>query len=293
VHPARAGRVLLRALVCALLPLGAAACTDDGGSTAAGPGTGTDGDGPTTGGPTTGDPGPATEARPLRVLVTNDDGVGAPGLDAVVQALLGEPGVEVVVVAPATDQSGSGDRTTDGPLVATPATTLGGYEATAVDGTPADSVVVALERLDPDPDLVVSGSNRGQNIGPAVTVSGTVGAARTAARRGIPAIAVSQGIAETPDYATGTRLLLEWLRAHRAELADGPEDGEPAMLTNLNVPTCPSGEVRGVIEVPVATDLLGRDPLTVDCVTPAETWMPADDIGAFIVGYAPLSTLEP
>ena len=70
----------------------------------------------------------------LHILVTNDDGVGAPGIDAVVQALSALPATEVTVVAPATNQSGTGGQTTPGPLTVTDATTASGYPAKAVAG---------------------------------------------------------------------------------------------------------------------------------------------------------------
>src|SRR3954447_11913401 len=91
-----------------------------------------------------GEPGaqgaPLEQARPhraLRVLVTNDDGVGAPGIDALVERLRTLPNVELTVVAPATNQSGTADRFSTTPLTTTSATTQHGYPATAVNGFPA------------------------------------------------------------------------------------------------------------------------------------------------------------
>ena len=133
----------------------------------------------------------------LDILVTNDDGYAAPGIDALVERLRALPGVKLTVVAPATNQSGTSDRTTPGPvsaLTATEVTTASGYAATAVAGFPADSVNYALDVLKLSPDLVVSGSNAGQNLGVVAPISGTVGAARTAVRRGVPGVAVSQEI---------------------------------------------------------------------------------------------------
>src|SRR4051812_35397230 len=139
--------------------------------------------------------------RPLRILVTNDDGYAAPGIDAVVEALRTLSNVQVTVVAPLTNQSGSGDKFSTTPLTASHATTHHGYPAIAVNGFPADSVLLAVkELLKEPPDIVVSGINQGQNIGELIDISGTVGAARTAARLGIPSIAVSQGIASNIDY---------------------------------------------------------------------------------------------
>src|SRR6202050_533679 len=133
--------------------------------------------------------------RTLSILVTNDDGVGAPGINAVVQGLRALPHTKVTVVAPLTNQSGTGGKTTPGVLVATRATTAAGYPAWAVHGYPADTITWAIAQhgISFRPDLVVSGINFGQNIGPLADDSGTVGAARAAVSRGIPALAASQG----------------------------------------------------------------------------------------------------
>jgi 5'/3'-nucleotidase len=222
----------------------------------------------------------------LHILVTNDDGVGAPGIDAVVEALRALPDTEVTVVAPLENQSGSGGRTTPGTLTVTDTTTESGYPAKAVAGFPADSVNWALDQagVSQEPDLVVSGINFGQNLGPAVAISGTVGAAEAAAARGVPALAASQGLADVPDYPSGVDEVLSWLELHRADLLQGVL---PASVTNLNVPTCPTGTVRGVVEEPVAPDAGDRNALVVDCSSTQTDFV--DDIDAFINGYAVLS----
>jgi 5'-nucleotidase len=223
--------------------------------------------------------------EPLTILVTNDDGIGAPGIDALVAALGELPDVELIVVAPAGNQSGTSDTTTPGDpadLVTTEATTLSGVPGVAVEGTPADSVNVALDVLGIEPDLVVSGVNTGQNIGTFVPLSGTVGAARTAARRGIPAIAVSAGGLERSDYATAAAIAADEVVARRDGLvADGT-------IVNLNVPTCaPGTEVRGVVDVAVATEFPpgtnGLD-LVFDCASTAVD--PTDDAVALTIGFA-------
>ncbi len=104
--------------------------------------------------------------------------MAAPGIDALVNALIAEPDVTVTVVAPAENQSGSGGNTTPGTLAASNATTASGYAATAVQGFPADAVIYGLTTvLKERPDVVITGTNAGQNIGPAIDVSGTIGAA--------------------------------------------------------------------------------------------------------------------
>jgi 5'-nucleotidase len=227
--------------------------------------------------------------KPLRVLVTNDDGVSAPGIDALVEALERQKKVTVVVIAPAGDRSGSGGNTTPGSpgaLVATETTTMTGHEATAVEGFPADTVLYALAN-GKRPDFVISGVNLGQNLGPLTDISGTVGAARTAAREGIPALAVSQGLPDPPDYAAGVKQAIRWFKEHRRALARFDRGDEPD-LVNLNVPTCTSGELRGVVDVPLATTTDGAVG-TSDCNSTLRN--PADDIQAFNNGYATLTEL--
>src|ERR1700761_3675125 len=143
--------------------------------------------------------GGSSAAATITVLFLNDDGVGAPGLDALVQALRKVPGVTVKVVAPAANQSGTGGKTTAGAVTFTNTTTASGYPAVSVNGTPADSVNVAFSRLHLAPNVVISGVNAGQNLGPVVDISGTVGAARVGARMGLPALAVSSGAGKAFD----------------------------------------------------------------------------------------------
>jgi 5'-nucleotidase len=225
----------------------------------------------------------ASHPEPLEVLVTNDDGYNAAGIDAVVEALRTVPGIEVTVVAPATNQSGTGDNTTPGGVTSFAAQTLSGYPAVAVNGFPADSVLHALHELGENPDLVVSGINFGQNIGPFVPVSGTVGAARTAARNGIPALAASQGLGAPADWPSGTAHVLEWLDDFRLGRAGPPVDA----VANLNVPTCTSGTIRGVRVLPVALALNGRPFNPSNCLSTVTTL--ADDVDGFIHGFVTLS----
>jgi len=230
----------------------------------------------------------------LRILVTNDDGVAAAGIDAVVEALRVNPDNEIVVSAPAENQSGSGDRTTPTPppLQATTTTTASGYPATAVEGYPADSVNYALDNLYPDapPHVVLSGINEGQNVGNISEagvlsqISGTVGAAKTAACRDVPALASSQGDAETFDYPAGVAEVLKWLEANRAALVAGQVSVEN--ITSINVPSCDgNGSIRGSLDVPLATEnpnaylLLGPQ----DCTSTVED-VP-NDVEAFFNGY--------
>lgn len=225
----------------------------------------------------------ATDGEALQILVTNDDGVAAEGIDVLVAALTEVEGVEVTVVAPAEQQSGTGGNATEGDLVASPSETAGGHEATAVDGFPADTIRVAFEDQGLTPDLVISGINEGQNLGPIIDVSGTVGAARAAVRQGVPALAVSQGGGDAPDFEAAAELVVAWLEENRDAVT--ADDLATDVVFSLNVPTCPTGEVRDTLEVPPAT---AGDPLTAsDCTSTVEGL--TDDVTAFANGFATLS----
>jgi 5'-nucleotidase len=229
---------------------------------------------------------PPEPPEPLEILVSNDDGVGAEGIDVLVTALAALDGVEVTVVAPAGNQTGTGGLTTEGPLTTNEARTASGYEARAVEGYPADTIRVAFDELGLTPDLVVSGINEGQNLGPVVDVSGTVGAARAGARRGVPALAVSQGLGQDLDYEVAAGLVVDWIE----ENADALRAGEVAadIVVNLNVPTCDTGELRGQVEVASATTGNAAPPS--DCTSTAEGF--TDDITAFANGFAALSEIS-
>src|SRR3954470_8949542 len=127
----------------------------------------------------------------MLILLTNDDGIRAPGLVALYRELtkLGE----VQVVAPETVQSATGHGITiDAPILTSRVTIDGAFSGIAVDGRPADCVKVAVGNLLPrQPDLVISGMNSGVNVGINVIYSGTVAAAIEAAFLGLPSIAVS------------------------------------------------------------------------------------------------------
>jgi 5'-nucleotidase len=195
----------------------------------------------------------------FRVLVTNDDGIGAEGIDAVVNELKLNPALDVTIVAPATNQSGTGDsRTLSGSLTVDPnAMTASLVPATSVDGFPADTVLVGVHVVMPQlPDMVVSGSNFGANITREVaSLSGTVGAALTAARIGIPAIAVSQGLAGSPDYGPGARYvarLVDAIRLKKGFLKKFTSKNlNNRHALNVNVPSCSTGSIRGVELVPL------------------------------------------
>jgi 5'-nucleotidase len=250
---------------------------------------------PATAAPSTAVPTTEPPAEPLQILVTNDDGVGAPGIDALVQGLLTLEDVEVTVVAPATQQSGTGGSTTDGPLTVTDATTAGGYPAKAIAGFPADTIIWAIDQggLGFTPDLVIAGINEGQNLGPVIDLSGTVGAARAAANRGILALATSQGLApegEEPRYDDGVAAVLAWLTENVQTVADH-EPGDPVTeVVSINIPTC-VGETdpRGTLEVPLLiTPAPDQNFLGVaDCASTLPA--PVDDVTGFLHGFVVVS----
>ncbi|WP_273822801.1 MULTISPECIES: 5'/3'-nucleotidase SurE [Pseudomonas] len=134
--------------------------------------------------------------RPLfeRVLLTNDDGIDAPGLK-VLERIAGRIAREVWVVAPLLDQSGTSSAISlHRPL----RLSSHGVRRMAVDGTPSDCVAMALGHLltHPLPDIVLSGINRGANLGNETAFSGTVGAAMTGLLFGVPSIALSQAFVD-------------------------------------------------------------------------------------------------
>jgi len=229
--------------------------------------------------------------KTLTILVSNDDGVGAKGIDVLVTALKAMPNTQVIVSAPATNQSGSGGKTTPGELTATPTTMLSGVEATAVTGFPADSVNWALAGgVKEKPQLVASGINAGQNVGSFINLSGTVGAARAAATKGIPGLAVSAGIDDDAAFAAAAKLAVEWVEQHRSALLDGSMDSVPASVTNINVPVCSAGTIRGLLEVPAATEA-PASLAPVDCSAAEPATRPADDNAAMAAGWASLSDI--
>lgn len=184
-------------------------------------------------------PRAAQAPQPYRILITNDDGVRAPGILAVAQALqsLGD----ITIVAPATNQSGKGHSITiEDPIYVEPVTLAGDLPATSVLGTPATCVKVALGvLLTRKPDLVVSGINRGWNLGAVAYVSGTVGAAREAALAGIPAIAASLSSEET-NYAPAAQIVRQVVEMARKT---GMERG---VFLNVNVPAGPANAINGI-----------------------------------------------
>jgi 5'-nucleotidase len=175
-----------------------------------------------------------------RILVTNDDGITAPGLHALYLAMA-ELG-EVTIVAPDAEQSAVGHAiTTMTPLRIKAVTLEGGVPGHAVNGTPADCVRLAILTIcQAPPDLVVSGINLGPNTATNVIYSGTVSAATEARILRIPSIAVSLATFVDPIWKTPAT----FAREVAAEvLARGLPDN---VLLNVNVPNLPLDKVKGL-----------------------------------------------
>jgi 5'-nucleotidase len=178
----------------------------------------------------------------LRILVTNDDGITARGLWALVREL--RRVAEVVVVAPDRDQSGIGTAVTlHHPVRVSPvppeATRVESY---AVEGTPADTVILALKTLlkDKKIDMVFSGINEGSNLGNDVLISGTVSAALQGYFYGLPSVAISVAAIKRVRFDVAARFAA--LVAQQVAAGDMSQK----FLFNINLPNLPLPKIHGV-----------------------------------------------
>jgi 5'-nucleotidase len=177
----------------------------------------------------------------LRVLITNDDGINAPGL-AVLEKIASSVGAECWTVAPESDQSGvSRALSLNDPLRLREVST----RRFAVKGTPTDCVIMGVRHLMPEPpDLVLSGVNSGQNIAEDVMYSGTIAAALEGALLGVPAIALSQA------YGFKTRDTIRWncAETHGPAVVRAILDAAlPAgVVVNVNFPDTEPEDVSGI-----------------------------------------------
>ena len=177
----------------------------------------------------------------MRILLTNDDGIYAKGIEVLHEHLSKDH--DVVVVAPETEQSAVGHAITlTDPLRVKSINRNGTFFGYAVKGTPADCVKLAInELMNPPPDLVVSGINLGANVGINVIYSGTVSAATEGTILGVPAIAVSINTFRDPDFqpaARFARLLVRQVKEHGLP---------PYTSLNVNVPAISESKIRGVL----------------------------------------------
>jgi len=237
----------------------------------------------------------------MHILTTNDDGVHAPGLLALVQQMrkLGQ----VTVLAPDRNWSASGHvKTMDRPLRVREATLSDGTPALTTDGAPSDSVALALlgvvkEKI----DLVVSGINPRENIGHDVTYSGTVTAAMEAVIGGVPGIAISlhapQNHRGVLEYSTASRVAL---RVAQRVLENGLPQG---VLLNVNVPYLHEDEIKGFMitrqglrlyrdALDARIDPRGKPYYWIGGDFPTGVEEPGTDFGAIRAGYVSISPLQ-
>ena len=178
----------------------------------------------------------------MKIIVTNDDGIESPVLTTLADALSLEH--DVLIVAPATDQSGMSQAFTHGAHrhLAHRADSMKPYPRYQVTGTPCDCVKFAIAHLQKDQkvDLILSGINLGENAGMSAVYSGTVAAAREGAMWGIPALAVSvwENAPEHLEFA------VQWLLKLLRPPAVLPI--RPGSLWNINFPACPPNRIEGV-----------------------------------------------
>jgi 5'-nucleotidase len=175
----------------------------------------------------------------MRILLTNDDGLHAPGM-AVLEAIAARLSDDVWVCAPAEENSGAGHSLT---LHMPVRLQQHGPQRFAVTGTPTDAVNLALRKLfvDKAPDLVISGVNNGENLADDVTYSGTISAAMEAALAGIPAVAMSQALR---DAGHGFSAAEGWAAEVLAPLLD--LQMARRTVVNVNFPALPADKVRGI-----------------------------------------------
>ena len=235
--------------------------------------------------------------RPVRVLVTNDDGIDAEGLHVLARQLHGA-GHDVVIAAPAADASGSGaalgvfhaDSHIDVKRVQVPGCDA---PAWAVSGPPGLCTLAArLGAFGPPPEIVASGINAGLNTGRAILHSGTVGAALTAQNFGAKGLAVSVQADEPWRWDTAATIALEVLDL----LVDAPARS----VLNLNVPALPRDEVRGVRWARLAAfgavraaigEIESDGTLQIELRATDEQLPPDTDTALCEAGYATLTTI--
>ena len=183
----------------------------------------------------------AQSTRSYRILISNDDGVRAPALPVLAEAL--KPLGEVIIVAPADDQSGVSQGLTAAlPIVRTDLTIGGGLAAIGLAATPATTIQIAIKNIVmPRPDLVVTGINTTYNLGTSAYLSGTVGGARQAVMEGVPAVATSMAAAGVPrEFGSAAQQVVTIVRQVR------DRGLPPRTFLNVNIPPMPAGGYKGV-----------------------------------------------
>jgi 5'-nucleotidase len=228
----------------------------------------------------------------VRILISNDDGYAAPGIEALYAALA--PIAEVTVIAPSRDRSATSNSITVSRPLTIERAANGFY---FVDGKPADCVHLAVTGfLGFRPDLVVSGINNGSNLGDDTIYSGTVAAAMEGFLLGIPGIALSMTHKPAKHFDTGAaiaRTLVERVKSMRPSAP---------WLLNVNIPDLPQASVKGMRTVrlgkrhqaePVVKigEDGGKEKWMIGAVSPAADAGPDTDFGAIEEGYVSVTPL--
>jgi 5'-nucleotidase len=175
----------------------------------------------------------------MRILLTNDDGIHAPGLE-LLEAIARELSDDVWVCAPAEENSGAGHSLT---LHLPVRLREHGNQRFSVTGTPTDAVNLALRKMFAErmPDLIISGINNGENLADDITYSGTISAAMEGALAGIPAVALSQAMR---DGGHGFAAARSWAAKVLAPLLD--LQMARRTVVNVNFPALPADRVKGI-----------------------------------------------
>ena len=238
----------------------------------------------------------------MKILLSNDDGVLAPGIQ-IMTKVLADRGVPALVVAPDRERSSIGHALTlNRPLrlwSLEPGVFPHAVPAYACDGTPSDCVVLGVGELSQDVTLVLSGINRGPNLGDDLTYSGTVSAAMEGLILGYGALAVSldcRNSDPTAHYSTAATVVLgflEWMEAHPTE---------EKILYNINVPNVPLRDLQGVLPTRKGVRLYRdkitrfRDPHGKDCFwiggVPEDELEEGTDVWAVSRGFASVTPVH-
>lgn len=233
----------------------------------------------------------------MRILLTNDDGILAPGIEALYRAVanLGE----VEVVAPETPQSAVGHAISVlTPMTAHRVHVKNTFEGWGVDGRPADCVKLGiLELLEQRPDFVISGINAGVNTGINILYSGTVAGAAEGAFFGVPSLAVSLELSEKLDFERAGRITRQVFQRYAA--ADPP----PGTCLNVNIPAldagwplgirvCPQGVVPMNDKYHKQSDPRGRAVYWLDGAMPEAGSCPDTDLEAVLERYVAITPLQ-
>ena len=252
-------------------------------------------------------------SEPLHILLTNDDGHEAPGIRAL-QRVLKKVGHKVSMVAPSTQQSATGMSVTSRRNLALEQIEENSWH---LDGQPADTVLVALRHLleDNPPDLVLSGINFGPNVGTALYMSGTIGAAIMASLYGVPSIAISAGMRfdEVGTQYPSTFDILDPAAEFASSVVDSlwssrEENGRllpENILLSINYPALPRHLIKGVLHPEISgkhliemgyrrCDETGHVvPGFYSRVDPEQPHKEDHDVRAHLEGYITISAIKP